>query len=67
MSLGAGHQEGYYGAAKYVDLVLRGANPAELAVASTKSTDLSVSRGALETIRLTLRKAVIERVNDWLD
>ena len=28
MALGPGHYEGYYGAAKYVDKILHGANPA---------------------------------------
>jgi putative tryptophan/tyrosine transport system substrate-binding protein len=67
MSLGPGHQEGYYDAAKYVDLILRGADPAELAVAPTKSTEFSISRGALERIGLTLPKNVIERVDEWLE
>ena len=67
MSLGPGHQEGYYGAAKYVDMILRGANPAELAVAPTKSVDFSVSRAALDRIGPTLPQDVSERVNDWLD
>ena len=67
MSIGPGHQEGYYGAAKYVDMILRGANPAELPVAPTKSVDFSVSRSALKQIGLALPKDVSNRVNDWLD
>ena len=30
MALGPGHAEGYYGAAKHVDMILHGANPADL-------------------------------------
>jgi putative ABC transport system substrate-binding protein len=67
MSIGAGHQEGYYGAAKFVDLILRGADPADLPVAATKSVDISVSRAALDRSGLTLPKDVIDRVNDWLN
>jgi putative ABC transport system substrate-binding protein len=67
MSLGPGHLEGYYGAARYVDLILRGANPAELAVAPPKSAELSVGRGALRRIGMTLPPDVLSRVNEWLD
>jgi putative ABC transport system substrate-binding protein len=67
MAIGPGHQEGYYGAAKYADMILRGANPAELPVAATKSVDFSVSRQALDRSGLTLPKDVGDRVNDWLD
>jgi putative ABC transport system substrate-binding protein len=67
MAIGPGHQEGFYGAAKYVDMILRGANPGELPVAPTKSVDVSVSRSALDRIGLVLPKDVSDRVNDWLD
>jgi putative ABC transport system substrate-binding protein len=67
MSIGPGHQEGYYGTAKYVDMILRGANPSELPVAPTKFVDFSVSRSALKQIGLVLPEDVSNRVNDWLD
>jgi putative ABC transport system substrate-binding protein len=67
MAIGPGHQEGYYGAAKYVDLILRGASPAELPVAQTKSVTVSVGRKALDRSGLKLPKDVSDRVNDWLD
>ena len=47
MSIGPGHQEGYQGAASYVDKILRGANPADLPVAPTKKVDFTISRAAL--------------------
>ena len=67
MSIGPGHQEGFEGAAGYVDKILRGANPADLPVMPTKKVDFSVSRSALATIGLTLPKDLADRVNDWLD
>jgi putative tryptophan/tyrosine transport system substrate-binding protein len=67
MSIGPGHQEGYEGAAAYVDKILRGANPADLSVAPTKKVDVTVSRSALVRIGLALPQDVRERVNDWVD
>jgi len=67
MSIGPGHQEGFEGAAGYVDQILRGANPADLPIASTKKVDFTVSRSALAKIGLTLPKDVADRVNDWAD
>ena len=67
MSIGPGHQEGYEGAASYVDKIVRGANPAELAIAPTKKVDFTVSRSALAKIGLALPADVSSRVNDWVD
>ena len=67
MAIGPGHQEGFYGAADYVDKILRGANPAELPVALTKSVAFSVSHKALDRSGLSLPNDVRDRVNDWLD
>ena len=67
MAIGPGHQEGYYGAAKYVDMILRGASPADLPVAATKSVDFSIGRKALERSGLSLPPDLRDRVNDWLD
>ena len=65
MSLGPGHLEGFHGAAKYVDLILRGAQPGELPVAGPTQFTFSVSRAALRHIGLTLPSAVDQRVDDW--
>ena len=67
MSIGPGHQEGFEGAAGYVDKILRGANPADLPVTPTKQVDFTVSRSALAKIGLTLPKDIADRVNDWVD
>jgi ABC-type uncharacterized transport system substrate-binding protein len=45
----------------------RGASPAELPVAQTKSVTVSVGRKALDRSGLKLPKDVSDRVNDWLD
>ena len=67
MSLGPGHFEGYHGAAKYVDKILHGANPAELPIAGATQFTLSVRRSALARLGLTLPPDITARVNDWLD
>ena len=66
MSLGPGHQEGYYGAAKYVDAILKGAKPADLLVAGPTQFTLSVSKSALEKLGIVLPDGVGARVTDWL-
>jgi putative ABC transport system substrate-binding protein len=67
MSIGPGHQEGFEGAAGYVDKILRGTDPADLPVMPTKQVDFSVSRSALAKIGLTLPRDIADRVNDWVD
>jgi putative ABC transport system substrate-binding protein len=67
MALGPGHYEGYYDAAGYVDKILRGANPAELAIAGPTKLTLSVSRTALAKLGLSLPPELSARVNEWVD
>jgi putative ABC transport system substrate-binding protein len=67
MSLGPGHFEGHYGAAKYVDKILHGAVPAELPIAGATQFTLSVRRSALAKLGLTLPPDITARVNDWVD
>jgi ABC-type uncharacterized transport system substrate-binding protein len=67
MGLGPGHYEGYYGAAKYVDRILHGANPAELPVAGPTQFPFSASRSALAKLDLSLPSDISARVNDWHD
>jgi ABC-type uncharacterized transport system substrate-binding protein len=67
MALGPGHLEGYYGAAKYVDKILRGANPAELPIARATQFTFTVRRSALAKLGLTLPPDLTARVNEWLD
>lgn len=66
MALGVGHLEGYYGAAKYVDQALRGANLADLPIAPPTTLTFSVSRSALQNIGITLPKEISDRVTEWL-
>ncbi len=67
MSLGPGHYEGYYGAAKYVDEILRGADPAKMPIAGPTQFTLTVSRPALAKIGLSLPAELAARVNEWID
>src|SRR5450631_531202 len=66
MSLGVGHQEGYYRAAEYVARILHGAKPSELPVALPTELVLSVSRSALDRLELTLPEDIKSRVTEWL-
>lgn len=65
MALGPGHLEGFHGAASYVDKILRGASPSDLAVAGPTHFTLSVSRSALRNMDLRLPVEVEARVTDW--
>jgi putative ABC transport system substrate-binding protein len=67
MALGPGHYETYYGAARYVDRILRGANPADLAIAGPTQFTLSVGRTALAKFGLSLPSEISARVNEWVD
>jgi len=67
MALGPGHYEGYYGAAKYVDKILRGANPADLPIAGPTQFTISVNRTALTKLGLSLPSDLSARVDEWID
>jgi putative tryptophan/tyrosine transport system substrate-binding protein len=67
MSLGPGHRQGDVGAAKYIDMILHGANPAELPVAVPTDFTFSVSRSALDQLGLPLPDDVKAKVNEWID
>lgn len=67
MGLGPGHYEGYHGAAKYVDRILRGANPAEMAIEGPTQFALSANRKALAALGLTLPADLAAKVDEWVD
>jgi putative tryptophan/tyrosine transport system substrate-binding protein len=67
MALGPGHYEGYYDAAKYVDKILRGANPADLAIAGPTQFTMSANRGAFKQLGITLPGDLAARVDEWID
>jgi ABC-type uncharacterized transport system substrate-binding protein len=50
-----------------VNEILRGANPAELAIAGPTQFTLSVNRAALGKLGLTLRSDLSGQVNEWID
>ena len=66
MSLGIGHQQGYYRAAGYVVRILRGSKPDDLPVALSTETVLSASHSAASNLGLTLPEEINVRVNEWL-
>jgi putative tryptophan/tyrosine transport system substrate-binding protein len=67
MAFGPGHYEGYYGAAKYVDKILHGANPADLPIAGPTQFTLTVNRKALATLGLSLPPDLAGHVDQWVD
>jgi putative ABC transport system substrate-binding protein len=67
MALGPGHYEGYHGAAKYVNEILRGANPADLPIAGPTQFTMSANRAALSKLGLSLPPDLAARVNEWID
>jgi putative ABC transport system substrate-binding protein len=66
MALGPGHYEGHYGAASFVDRILRGANPAEMPIAGPTRFTLSASRSAVAKLGLSLPPDLSARVNEWV-
>ncbi|MHB8270555.1 ABC transporter substrate-binding protein [Bradyrhizobium sp.] len=67
MAFGPGHYEGYYGGARYVDKILRGANPSDLAIAGPTEFTLSANRSTLGKLDLSLPADLASRVNEWID
>jgi putative tryptophan/tyrosine transport system substrate-binding protein len=67
VALGPGHYEGYHGAAKYVDKVLHGANPADLPIAGPTEFTMSANRTALKNLGFLLPPDLADRVSEWID
>ena len=67
MAIGPGHYEGYYRAAIYVDKILHGANPGDLAIAGPTQFTISVNRTALRNLGLQLPPDLADRINEWMD
>jgi putative ABC transport system substrate-binding protein len=67
IALGPAHYEGYYGAAKYVDKIVRGANPADLSIARPTESTMSANRTVLINLGLSLPSDLAARVNGWID
>jgi putative ABC transport system substrate-binding protein len=67
MAFGPGHYEGYYGAARYVDKILRGASPSALAIAGPTEFTLSANRSTLGKLGVSLPPDLSARVTEWID
>jgi putative ABC transport system substrate-binding protein len=67
MALGPGHYEGYYGAAAYVEKILKGAKPSELPIAGPTQFTMSANRTALKNLGLSLPSDLTGRVDEWID
>ena len=67
IALGPGHYEGYHDAAKYVDKILHGANPADLPIAGPTQFTMSANRTALTKLGLSLPSDVVAQVSEWID
>jgi putative ABC transport system substrate-binding protein len=67
LALGPGHYEGYHGAAKYVDRLLRGASPADLPIAGPTEMSFSANRTALQKLGVTLPADLAARVTEWIE
>jgi putative ABC transport system substrate-binding protein len=67
LALGTGHYEGYHGAAKYVDRLLKGAKPADLRIEGPTQFTMSASRSAIAKLGLSLPPDLSARVNEWID
>ena len=67
MALGPGHYEGYYGAAAYVERILKGAKPSELPIAGPTEFTMSANRTAMKTLGLSLPPDLASRVDEWIE
>ena len=67
VAFGPGHYEGYYGAAKYVDKLLKGTKPEDLAIEGPTQFTMSANRAALTNLGLRLPAEVVARVDEWIE
>jgi putative ABC transport system substrate-binding protein len=67
MAFGPGHYEGYHGAAKYVDQILRGSNPADLPIGGPTQFAMSANRTTFSKLGRSLPPDLAARVNEWID
>jgi putative ABC transport system substrate-binding protein len=67
IALGPGHYEGYHGAARYVEKILGGANPADLPIAGPTQFSLSANRTALRALGLSLPLDLAAQVDEWVE
>jgi putative tryptophan/tyrosine transport system substrate-binding protein len=67
IALGPGHYEGYHDAAKYVDLILHGANPGDLPIERPTQFIMSANRTAVTKLGLPLPSDLVGQISEWVD
>ena len=63
MSYGPNFEELYRGAARYVDRILKGGQPAEMPVQQTTKLELVINAGTAKALKLTLPPALLARAD----
>jgi len=67
IALGPGHYEGYRNAAKYVDLILHGANTGDLPIERPTQFIMSANRTAVTKLGLPLPSDLVGQISEWID